>query len=48
MRKQTGQQVITIYIFLNISRSQGNQATKFDQLIEFKVRNVFRRKSCRK
>ena len=26
---------------LNISRSKGNQAVKFGQLIEYKVRNIF-------
>ena len=31
----------------NISRSKGNQATKFGQLINHSVRNIFPQKSCR-
>ena len=30
-----------MHIMLNISRSKGNQAVKFGQLIEYKVRNIF-------
>ena len=32
---QTGQQIITIFILQNISRSSCNQAMKFSQLIEY-------------
>ena len=32
---------ITIHILSNISRSKGNQTMKFDQLIEYKNRNIF-------
>ena len=32
----------------DISRSKGNQAMKFGQLIEYKVKNVFLQKSCQK
>ena len=33
MTPQTGQQIITIYILPNISRSKDNQAMKYGQLI---------------
>ena len=32
----------------NISRSKGNQAMKFEQVIEDNKRNIFLKKSCRK
>ena len=32
---------IAIHIFTNISRSKGNQAIKFGQLIEYNIRNIF-------
>ena len=41
MTSQTGKQIITIHILPNISRSKANQATKFGQLIEYNMRNVF-------
>ena len=41
MTSQTGQQVITIYILFNISRSKGNQAMKFGPLISSNMRNIF-------
>ena len=41
MMSQTGQQIIKIHIFPNISRSKGNQAMKFGQLIEDKMSNDF-------
>ena len=44
---QTGQ-LITIHILPDISRSKGNQAMKFGQLIEYNVRNIFLQKSCMK
>ena len=44
---QTGQ-VITIHILPDVSRSKGNQAMKFGQLIEYNVRNIFLQKSCMK
>ena len=40
MTSQAGQQVFTIYILPNISRSFGNQAIKFGQLIEYNVKNI--------
>ena len=45
MTSQTGKQIITIHILLNISRRKGNQSMKFDQLIEYNVRNIFLQKS---
>ena len=38
---QPGKQTIAIQILPNISRSKGNQARKFDQLIKYNMRNVF-------
>ena len=35
MTSETGQPIITIHIFSNISRSKGNQEMKFGQLIEY-------------
>ena len=35
MSSQTGEQVITIHILPDITRSKGNQAIKFDQLIKY-------------
>ena len=34
MKSSTRKQIIAIHIFPNISRSKGNQAIKFGQLIE--------------
>ena len=39
MMSQPGSQTITIQILLNISRSKGNQATKFGQLIEYNMKD---------
>ena len=47
MTSQPGLQTISIQILSNISRSQGNQTIKFDQLIEHKNRNIFLQKLCR-
>ena len=38
---QTGKQVKAIVIFLNTSRSKGNQVIKFIQSTEHNVRNIF-------
>ena len=46
MTSQTGQQIVTIHILLNILRSKGNQAMKFGQLIDYDIRKNFREKSC--
>ena len=40
--------VVTIHILPNISRSKGNQTTKFGQLIEYTMRNVFLEESWAK
>ena len=48
MTSQTGQHTITIHILPNISRSKGNQAINFCQLIEYNVRNSSLQKSYRK
>ena len=37
MTSQTGQEINTIHILPNISRSKGNQTTKFGQLIEYNM-----------
>ena len=37
-----------IHILPNISRSEGNQAMKFSQLIEYNMRNIFLEKSYTK
>ena len=41
MTSQTGEQIIAIHILPNISRRKGNQTTKFGQLIEYNMRNIF-------
>ena len=48
MRSQPGEQTVIIDIFTNISRSKGNQAIKFSQLIKYNTRNIFLEKSYRK
>ena len=48
MTSQPGQQTIAIHILPNISRSKGNQAMKFGQLIEYNMRNIFVEKSYTK
>ena len=41
-------QTITIHILTNISRSKGNQITKFGQLIKYNMKNIFLEKSYTK
>ena len=48
MTPQTEQQIITIYILPNISRSKDNHRMKFDQAIEYNKKNILLQKSCRK
>ena len=48
MTSQPEKQIIIIHIFPNISKSKDNETTKFDQLKEYNVRNVFLQTSCRK
>ena len=45
---QLGKQTIAIHILSNISRSTGNQRMKFNQLIEYNMRNIFIEKSFTK
>ena len=45
---QIGQQIITIHILANISRSKRNQTMKFGQLIKYSMTNVFLEKSYTK
>ena len=48
MTSQPGFQTIAIHTFPNISRSKGNQAIKFGQLIEYNMNNIFTEKSYTK
>ena len=48
MTSQTRQQIITIHILPNISRSKDNQTMKFGQLIDYKMKMIFLEKSCTK
>ena len=48
MTSQTGQQIITIHILPNNSRSKDSQTMKFGQKIEYNMRNVFREQSYTK
>ena len=41
-------QSIVIHILPNISRSKGNKAIKFGQLIEYNMKNIFLEKLCTK
>ena len=41
MKSSTGKQIIAIHIFSNISRSKGNQRTKFGQLIEYCLKKKY-------
>ena len=44
-KSSTGKQIIPIHLLLNISRSKDKQTMKYHQLIEYKMRNIFREKS---
>ena len=44
---QSVKQIIAMHILPSIARSKSNQTTKFGQLIEYKIRNIFLKKSCR-
>ena len=41
MTSQPREQTIAMYILPNISRGKGNQTTKFGQIIQINLRNVF-------
>ena len=45
MTSQPGYETFAIHTLTNISRSKGNQAMKFGQLIEYNMRNIFLKKS---
>ena len=47
LTSQTIKQVIKIHILPNISKSEGNQAMKFGQWIQYNLKNSFLQKSCR-
>ena len=40
MTSQSGEQTITVYISLNVSRNKGNQTMKFGQLVDYNRRNI--------
>ena len=48
MTSKTEKQTTAIHIFPNISRSKGNEITKFGQLIEYNMGNTFPKKSYTK
>ena len=48
MASQPGEETIAIHILPNISRSKGNQAMEFGQLMEYNMKNVFLEKSYTK
>ena len=48
MMSQAGLQTIAKNILPNISQSKGNQAVKFDQLIEYNKRYIFLQTLCEK
>ena len=48
MISQTWQQVITMHILSNISRSKDNQKMSFGRLLVYNMRNVFLEKSFKK
>ena len=48
MTSRAGQQLITIQIFPNISKSKDNQTIKFGQLVEHNEINIFLENSCSK
>ena len=41
MMSDSGKQIITIHALSNILQHKGNHAIKFNQLIEYKMRNIF-------
>ena len=46
MTSSNGKEIIPTHILLNTQKSDDNQAMKFSQLIEYKMRNIFLEKSC--
>ena len=45
MTSQPGEETIAIHILPNISKSKSNQTSKFGQLTEYNMRNIFLQKS---
>ena len=48
MTSKPGLEAIVMHILSNILISKGNQTMKFDQLIEYNMKNTFLEKSYRK
>ena len=48
IKSQPEQQIIAIHILPNISGNEDNQTMKFEQLIEYNLRNIFLEKSVTK
>ena len=48
MMSQPGKQTVAIHILPYILGSKNNQTMKFDQLIEYNMRNIFLKTSCTK
>ena len=48
MTSQTCKKVIAIHLLINVSRANVNPPMEFGQSIEYNVRNILLRKSCRK
>ena len=48
MMSQTEQQIITIHILPNILRIKSSETTKFGQLINFNVKNIFHENETKK
>ena len=48
MTSQPEKLTFAIHILVNISRSKGNQAIRFRQLVEYNMRNIFLEKSYTK
>ena len=47
MMSQTGQQIITIHILPNISRTKDNPTMKFGEIIKYSMRNIFVKKHAK-
>ena len=48
MTSQPGYKTIAVHIFPSILRSKGHQTMKFDQLIEYHMKNIFLERSYTK
>ena len=48
LMSQTGKQTFTLHLFSNVSGRKVNQTMEYGQLIEYKVRNIFLEKWCKK